>query len=248
MMFSISCTCVNIRAVRSRANAMSETVSNCPLCNSEHSRLFDRRFFRGIPVVNRICQDCGLVFQSPRMTEAELADFYANEYRLLNEGSLDPTARNMAAQHARADLLLKFSEPFIERVTRHLDVGCSMGILLLHSVDKFHCQPVGIEPGEAHRARAGEQGLQVYASLEELEKAAAGQFDLISMAHVLEHLPDPVGYLVHLREALLDPKGWLLLEVPTFIFTNSFEVAHLVSYTAHTCYKRGKSWFRNSKD
>ena len=225
---------VNIRAVRDRVNAMSETVSDCPLCNSEHSRLFDRRFFRGIPVVNRICQDCGLVFQSPRMTEAESADFYANEYRLFNEGSLDPTARNMAAQYARADSLLEFSEPFMQRVTRHLDVGCSMGILLLHSVDKFHCQPVGIEPGERHRARASEQGLQVYASLEELEQAAAGQFDLISMAHVLEHLPDPVGYLVHLRETLLDPKGWLLLEVPNLYAHDSFEVAHLVSYTAHT--------------
>jgi 2-polyprenyl-3-methyl-5-hydroxy-6-metoxy-1,4-benzoquinol methylase len=225
---------MHIRTARSRANAMSELVSNCPLCNSEHSRLFDRRFFHGIPVVNRICQDCGLVFQSPRMTEAESADFYANEYRLFNEGSLDPTARNMANQHARADSLLKFSEPFIQRVTRHLDVGCSMGILLLHSVEKFHCQPVGIEPGEAHRARASEQGLQVYASLEKLEKAATGQFDLISMAHVLEHLPDPVGYLVHLREAFLDSKGWLLLEVPNLYAHDSFELAHLVSYTAHT--------------
>ena len=213
---------------------MSETISNCPLCNSGHSRPFDSRYFHGIPVVNRICQACGLVFQSPRMTEAESADFYANEYRLFNEGSLDPTSRNMAAQHARADSLLDFSEPFIQKVTRHLDVGCSMGILLLHSVEKFHCQPVGIEPGEVHRARASEQGLQVYASLEKLEKAPVEQFDLISMAHVLEHLPDPVGYLVHLREALLDHKGWLLLEVPNLYAHDSFEVAHLVSYTAHT--------------
>ena len=81
---------------------MSETVLYCPLCKSEHSRPFDSRSFRGNPVVNRICQDCGLVFQSPRMTEAESAAFYADEYRLLNEGSIDPTARNMAAQQARA--------------------------------------------------------------------------------------------------------------------------------------------------
>ena len=71
---------------------MSETVLNCSLCKSEHSRPFDRRSFHGKVVVNRICQDCGLVFQSPRMTEAESAVFYAEEYRLLNEGSIDPTA------------------------------------------------------------------------------------------------------------------------------------------------------------
>jgi 2-polyprenyl-3-methyl-5-hydroxy-6-metoxy-1,4-benzoquinol methylase len=213
---------------------MSETVLNCSLCKSEHSRPFDRRSFHGKVVVNRICQDCGLVFQSPRMTEAESAVFYAEEYRLLNEGSIDPTARNIAAQKARALALLAFTEPLVEKVSRQLDVGCSMGILLQRFAEKFHCQPVGIEPGEAHRLRANQAGLAVYAALEELEKAGAGHFDLISMSHVLEHLPDPVGYLVHLREALLDPRGWLLLEVPNLYAHDSFEVAHLVSYSAHT--------------
>jgi 2-polyprenyl-3-methyl-5-hydroxy-6-metoxy-1,4-benzoquinol methylase len=213
---------------------MSEKVLNCPLCKSEHSRDFDNRSFHGRAVVNRICLDCGLVFQSPRMTEAESAAFYADEYRLFNEGSIDPTARNMAAQHARAESLLAFTQPVVEKVSRHLDIGCSMGILLQSFMEKYHCQPVGIEPGEAHRLRAIKDGLTVYASLEELEKAETGLFNLISLAHVLEHLPDPVGYLIHLRETLLDPKGWLLLEVPNLYAHDSFEVAHLVSYSPHT--------------
>ena len=213
---------------------MSEIVKNCPLCGGENSQHFDQRKFRGQVVVNRICQSCGLVFQSPRMAEAESAAFYAEEYRLLNEGSVDPTARNITAQSARAESLLAFTVPFVEKVSRHLDVGCSMGILLQRFAEEFQCKPVGIEPGEAHRARACNAGLAVHASLEELEKAGPGRFDLISMSHVLEHLPDPVGYLDHLREVLLDPKGWLLLEVPNLYAHDSFEVAHLVSYSAHT--------------
>jgi 2-polyprenyl-3-methyl-5-hydroxy-6-metoxy-1,4-benzoquinol methylase len=213
---------------------MSETVLYCPLCKSEHSRLFDSRTFHGRVVVNRICKDCGLVFQSPRMTEAESAAFYVEEYRQLNEGSTDPTARNIAAQNARAGSLLSFTVPFVDKVVRHLDIGCSMGILLQCFEQQFHCQPVGIEPGAAHRARAGQAGLTVFASLDELEKSGAGRFDLISMSHVLEHLPDPPGYLAHLREALLDPNGRLLLEVPNLYAHDSFEVAHLVSYSTHT--------------
>jgi len=213
---------------------MSKIVKNCPLCGGETSRHFDRREFRGQVVVNCICQDCGLVFQSPRMTEAESVAFYAEEYRLLNEGSVDPTTRNIAAQKARAESLLAFTVLFVEKVSRHLDVGCSMGILLQRFAEEFHCQPVGIEPGEAHRARANKAGLTVFASLEELEKNGAGHFDLISMSHVLEHLPDPIGYLVHLREALMDSQGSLLLEVPNLFAHDSFEVAHLVSYSAHT--------------
>ena len=92
-------------------------------------------------------------------------------------------------------------------------------------------------------------GLTVYASLEELEKAGEKHFDLISMSHVLEHLPDPVGYLVHLRETLLDPQGWLLLEVPNLYAHDSFEVAHLVSYSAHTLLQTlEKAGFEVSQD
>jgi hypothetical protein len=54
------------------------------------------------------------------------------------------------------------------------------------------------------------------------------------MAHVLEHLPDPVRYLAGLRESLLERDGWLLIEVPNLYAHDSFEIAHLVSFSAHT--------------
>lgn len=213
---------------------MPEDIRICPLCGGQHSRFFDRCEFRGQTVVNRLCLDCGLVYQSPRMAEAESAVFYAEEYRLLNEDSANPTARNIAAQHARAEVLVTFARPTVQKVTRALDIGCSMGILLRHFEEAYHCQLAGIEPGEAHRSQARKEGLTVYAGLEELEEVEKGRFDLVSMAHVLEHLPDPFGYLVHLRETLLDPAGWLLLEVPNLYAHDSFETAHLVSYSAHT--------------
>ncbi|MBU2611721.1 MAG: hypothetical protein KJ606_12375, partial [Chloroflexi bacterium] len=90
---------------------MSEIVKSCPLCGGENSRHFDQRKFRGQMVINRICQGCGLVYQSPRMTEAESAAFYAEEYRLLYEGSTDPTARNVTVQRARAESLFTFARP-----------------------------------------------------------------------------------------------------------------------------------------
>ena len=213
---------------------MSKIVQFCPLCGSDRSMFFERTKFRGREIVNRICQNCGMVFQSPCMDDEEAAAFYATEYRLLNEGSVAPTARNISAQHARAESLAGFARPVIDRLSSHLDIGCSMGILLGRFEKEYHCHPVGIEPGEAHRAQARQAGLTVHASLEELEQKGPARFSLISMAHVLEHMPDPVGYLVHLRETLLDPAGWLLLEVPNLYAHDSFETAHLVAYSAHT--------------
>jgi SAM-dependent methyltransferase len=168
------------------------------------------------------------------MDDDEAVIFYATEYRLLNEDSITPTARNINAQVGRAESLLRFARPEIDRLSSHLDIGCSMGILLERFEKEYHCHPVGIEPGEAHRDQARKAGLTVYASLEELEGNEHAHFSLISMAHVLEHLPDPVGYLVHMRETILDPAGWLLLEVPNLYAHDSFETAHLVAYSAHT--------------
>jgi 2-polyprenyl-3-methyl-5-hydroxy-6-metoxy-1,4-benzoquinol methylase len=213
---------------------MSEIVNNCPLCSGENSRHFDRRTFRGQVVVNRVCKSCGLVFQSPRMTEEETNAFYQAEYRRMYQGKEGPIARDFSTQTARAGSLLGFIQPIIPTIPSHLDIGCSTGLILQNFKKQFGCRPVGIEPGEAYRAYARQHGLAVYASLEELGENVKDRFTLISMSHVLEHLPDPVGYLVHLREALLDPQGWLLLEVPNLYAHDSFETAHLVSYSAHT--------------
>jgi 2-polyprenyl-3-methyl-5-hydroxy-6-metoxy-1,4-benzoquinol methylase len=213
---------------------MPENVRTCPLCGSDRSRLFDRREFRGHSVINRLCQKCGLVYQSPRMTGSEAEVFYAEEYRHLYEGSTTPTARNLADQQGRAESLYSFAHPVVGSVAHHLDIGCSFGLLLQRFQEAYHCQAIGIEPGESHCAHARKEGLTVFATIEDLEKRENSSFDLISLAHVLEHLPDPVWYLVHLREVLLDPAGWLLLEVPNLYAHDSFEVAHLVSYSPGT--------------
>jgi SAM-dependent methyltransferase len=213
---------------------MPETVTQCPLCDSDRSSLFDQRTFRGQTVANRLCKNCGLVYQSPRMTSEEADTFYAAEYRRIYQGSEGPSDKDLAVQRARAAALLAFARRHVKLVTCHLDIGCSAGLLLQKIAEGYHCQPVGVEPGEAYRAHARGQGLTIYASLEELEKKEKALFDLVSLAHVLEHLPDPASYLTRLRETLLAPGGWLLLEVPNLYAHDSFETAHLLSFSART--------------
>ena len=213
---------------------MTENVQICPLCENDHSRLFDRRDFHGQEVTNRLCLNCGLVYQSPRMTKSESEDFYSQKYRFIYEGSNQPTARNLADQRGRAESLEMLSRPFITTIRQHLDIGCSVGVLLQYFQDMYGCRSVGIEPDDEHRLQAQKDGLAVYTKLDELEKSEQDRFDLISMVHVLEHLPDPVSFFAHLHERLLAPDGWLLVEVPNLYAHDSFEVAHLVSFSQHT--------------
>jgi hypothetical protein len=67
-----------------------------------------------------------------------------------------------------------------------------------------------------------------------LEEEGFDCFDLISMAHVLEHIPNPVGYLSGVQQKFLGENGYLLLEVPNLYSHDSFEVAHLSSFSPHT--------------
>ncbi len=209
-------------------------VKHCPLCGASKSQLLDQREFRGEEIRNRVCSGCGLVFQSPRMTAAELDRFYAQAYRQVYQGEAGPTQKDLFVQTGRAEALLAFLEKQEVKPSRYLDIGCSSGILLQRFRDHFDCDTVGVEPGDAYRAYAQGQGLDVYPELESLQAAGEERFDLISMAHVLEHIPDPVDYLADLREHHLTPSGLILLEVPNLYAHDSFEIAHMTSFSAHT--------------
>jgi 2-polyprenyl-3-methyl-5-hydroxy-6-metoxy-1,4-benzoquinol methylase len=213
---------------------MPELVKVCPLCGSGESAEFDRRQFRGHEVVNVICKQCGLVYQSPRMTEGERDEFYEAEYRLLYQGQQGPNTKDMLVQTTRAQVTLDFVRPWVNRVKRMLDIGCSTGILLHQFKEFYQAEAYGIEPGKVYREYAVSTGLNVLSSLDELRQPGIEHFDLVSMMHVIEHLPDPVGYLASLRSDILEPSGWLLMEVPNLYTHDIFEVAHLLAFSTHS--------------
>ena len=213
---------------------MPETVNNCPLCDHETSHNFDTRKFREHTIHNQVCAHCGFVFQSPRMDTDELDAFYASEYRQVYQGEEGPSPKDLLNQEERASALLSFAKDEIPNITRHLDIGSSAGCMLETFREHYHNKTVGVEPGDAYRRYAQSKGLTIYPDIADLEYTNEFKFDMISMAHVLEHLPDPIKYLISLREQYLLPHGWLLVEVPNLYCHDSFEIAHLTSYSMHT--------------
>ncbi len=207
----------------------------CPLCGAFSSSHFDTRTFHGQVVTNRICNQCGLVFQHPHLSDTQLKNFYQSEYRQLYQGQSGPTEKDLNVQVARAQLLLSFARPYLPALHCHLDIGCSTGNLLEVFRSSYNNIAAGVEPGDGYRIYARQRGLDVFESLDALCNASCPvSFDLISMAHVLEHLPNPVDYLAMLRSNWLEPGGQLLLEVPNLYAHDCFEVAHLFSFSEHT--------------
>ncbi|MCF3946499.1 bifunctional 2-polyprenyl-6-hydroxyphenol methylase/3-demethylubiquinol 3-O-methyltransferase UbiG [Acidiphilium sp. AL] len=113
---------------------------------------------------------------------------------------------------------------------RVLDVGCGAG-LLAESLARAGCAVTGIDAAsdaiEAARAHAAGQGLAIdYRTAESDDLLAeAKKFPVITALEVIEHVPDPQGFLATLA-GLLEPGG--LLFVSTLNRTpQSYAVAKL---------------------
>jgi len=207
----------------------------CFLCSAENHTKFNQVESFGFPLVYYQCDHCGLIFQSSDESRAGDPEFYAETYRKIYQGNANPTAKDLWVQNKRAAHLLDLIKPFQSEIpSRVLDIGASSGTLLQAFKQSYHCEAVGVEPGDAYREYAEAQGLRMVESLHDLVSKNEPPFEIISLIHVLEHLPDPVGTLRGIRETLLTRDGLLLIEVPNFYAHDSYELAHLICFTPHT--------------
>ena len=105
-----------------------------------------------------------------------------------------------------------------------LDVGCGTGDFLRACVsNKWNV--LGIEPNNSARELAEQKlsvkrGSTLFSSLEELleknsSKQLTGKFSVITLWHVLEHVPEPDVYLNRLKK-LLHPNGRIILALPNY--------------------------------
>jgi 2-polyprenyl-3-methyl-5-hydroxy-6-metoxy-1,4-benzoquinol methylase len=94
-----------------------------------------------------------------------------------------------------------------------LDIGCGNG-LFLDQMRHFGWDVAGVEPdGKAVSVAREKFGLEVFQGSLEGARFADGRFDAITMSHVIEHVPDPIGLLKECRR-VLKPGGRLVIVTP----------------------------------
>ncbi len=105
-----------------------------------------------------------------------------------------------------------------------LDIGCGTGDFL-KACQQQDWTTFGVEPNEGARKTAKNKGLTIAESLRELN----GQtFDVITLWHVLEHVPNLTEQIVTLQK-MLHPNGTLVVAVPNF---KSYDASYYQSYWA----------------
>jgi 2-polyprenyl-3-methyl-5-hydroxy-6-metoxy-1,4-benzoquinol methylase len=94
---------------------------------------------------------------------------------------------------------------------RILDIGAGTGDFLLEAKNQ-NWDILGVEPNDKAKAKAIEKGIKLTEAIDKLE---SNSFDVITLWHVLEHVPDLEHHVSELKR-LLKPSGTIIIAVPNF--------------------------------
>ena len=182
--------------------AHDEILISCDVCDGGELHTLD------LPARVMECGNCGYRFVNPRPTQAAIAAAYS-----------DPHAYDQWLREEKGrERMWRKRLDLIEHLTRGrrgrlLDVGAGIGTFLALAGDRGW-EVAGTEVSEGAISLARERhGLELVAS--QLEEAGLpnSYFDLVTLWHVLEHVPSPTGALraVH---GLLAAGGVVVIAVP----------------------------------
>jgi 2-polyprenyl-3-methyl-5-hydroxy-6-metoxy-1,4-benzoquinol methylase len=193
-----------------------ETLKNCPVCNSSifTDYLEVEDYFLSHEVFSlQKCNSCGFVFTNPRPLENDLSRYYQSEEYISHSSSSESITDKIYYSVRNYAIKKKFN-----LINKHfksckiLDIGCGTGEFLNYFKAKGW-DTTGIEPNETARKTAIEKyGLKVHLE-NQLDKFKKSSFEVITMWHVLEHVPD-LNFRIEQLKSLIKENGVLIIAVP----------------------------------
>ncbi|MDR1698566.1 MAG: class I SAM-dependent methyltransferase [Prevotellaceae bacterium] len=211
---------------------MQKTIhlDKCPVCGSAEIAVFeycaDYLTDNGLFSLCK-CHSCGFVFTQDFPAEDEIGKYYLSEnYTSHHEakglfGFAYKTVRSIML-NKKAALVRRFAKK-----GKILDIGSGQGFFL-HKMQTKGFEVAGIEKSEEVRVFAGKKfGIEVKAP-ETLGKQPAGNFDVVTMWHSLEHIEHLSETLQQVHRVLKDD-GTLIIALPN---VKSYDHDHYRFYWA----------------
>lgn len=162
------------------------------------------------------CDQCGLVYQSPRLKAADVKGYYETDYiahqRPKRWGPIAPLFAWAMGSLDRAKLRLVRRYVEVNASSSVLDVGCGAGTFLSSLREATGATVVGVDFIDLS-GRPNMSHVEFHHGLFSDQDVGDGRFDLVTMWHFLEHDYDPRGSLEHAARAL-KPGGRIVIEVP----------------------------------
>lgn len=225
-------------------NQFFSAVDSCPYCADKNAvvlSVVDGKTREKLITV--ACDGCGLGRVDPMPSEQDLDKWYKEKYRQSYKGIEKPKLKYVlrAARNARErfnwigeSIKIDLKNYLKNNVTKSLDIGSSSGefVFLMRNLG---FDAIGIEPHQGYADYAiKEHDLNILsgALAERINLIEEKSIHLVTMFHVLEHLPDPVKSLKEIAR-ILSPDGYLYIEVPNATRITS---PHYMFFKAHVLY------------
>jgi 2-polyprenyl-3-methyl-5-hydroxy-6-metoxy-1,4-benzoquinol methylase len=206
-----------------------ENISGCQICNGSSFVLLAQ------PVDYLVsgemfgvvkCNDCGFVFTNPRPELNSLFKYYKSADYISHTDS-DRTLTERVYKYVKHFMLgkkvrlLHKLKPGLKSLSI-LDYGCATGEFVLRA-QQGGFETFGFEPDQDARERAINKGVRIF-DAEEVQFNAKEHkhrtFDIITLWHVLEHIPD-LNTKAKLLNQLLNKDGLIVVAVPEFMSYDS---------------------------
>ena len=214
----------------------------CPICDGqEFETLASRdRYHMGLSTAG--CKTCGLVMTNPMPSSDAMGEFYSLHYRRYYHKVDIPTLEHIQAYELdrRAAYTVDYLQPVWFARRLQANVRCRMwrrqyskGGEASLPWDSFGWNRTGSRFSKFARQHAG---CIIYTCLSELISEQDSVFDLIVVNHVLEHVENPVQFLITLKQVLSN-EGKIYLDVPdvsAYSDVTDLHIAHLYHFSMRT--------------
>jgi ubiquinone/menaquinone biosynthesis C-methylase UbiE len=192
------------------------TIDKCPICNSIQFSHFlscvdhtvSRETFNIVQ-----CDSCGFKFTSPRPEEKDLGKYYKSE-EYVSHSNTKKGFINSTYQQVRKYTLLKKLQLISKfyKTGSILDIGCGTGEFL-NTCKTAKWNTMGIEPDQEARLMAIKNYNLDIREESEMKNLPDSSFDIITMWHVLEHVPK-LNERVEELKRLIKANGVVIIAVP----------------------------------
>lgn len=206
------------------------TVKNCEICGNSNFKLFIKSRDYSVSKEDfniQECKNCRFLFTSPRPEEKNLNKYYVSDHYIShtdgNKSLFEKTYQ--IVKKISINKKFRFISSYIKKGSI-LDIGCGTGNLL-YKFKSSGWQTKGVEPSKIARQKAIKNynlDINDSSNLSNIKE----KFDIITMWHVLEHMPNLNDVLKNFNR-LLNDNGKIIIAVPN---PESYDAKHYKKYWA----------------
>ncbi|MFT5437474.1 MAG: SAM-dependent methyltransferase [Ulvibacter sp.] len=167
-----------------------------------------------------------MLITSPQPRAEDLAKYYESDAYISHTDSKAGFMASVYQNVKKYSLALKLRLILTLNGSRGLllDIGAGTGDFLKLAKENGW-DVFGVEPNDGARNLAKQKNLEIY---ETMDRLSGQTFDVVTLWHVLEHLPD-LEVITQQIESLIKPGGTLIVAVPNF---KSFDAKYYKNYWA----------------